>query len=181
MTEIAQLVAALHFAAYKHRAQRRKDAEQSAYINHPIALVHFLSVEAGIEDLVTLQAAALHDTIEDTQTSYEELLGAFGPEVADVVMEVTDDKSIPDKLERKRLQRVNAPHKSRAATMVKLADKTCNLRDILDRPPAGWPDERKREYFAWARKVVDALPLASERLLGLFDGTHARITELGRA
>ena len=181
MTEIAQLIDALHFAADKHRIQRRKDAEGSAYINHPIALVHLLSAEAGIADLVVLQAAALHDTLEDTKTSYDELVLAFGPEVADVVAEVTDDKTIADRAERKRLQLVNAPHKSRVAAMVKLADKTCNLRDILERPPAAWSADRKREYFDWARTVVDALPLASDRLLELFDAAHARRSELGRA
>jgi guanosine-3',5'-bis(diphosphate) 3'-pyrophosphohydrolase len=97
------LVDAVAFAAYKHRRQRRKDAEASPYINHPIALARVLSVEGGISDTTLLAAAVLHDTLEDTETTFEELKERFGAAVAAVVLEVTDDKSLPKK-ERKRLQ-----------------------------------------------------------------------------
>ncbi len=175
--ELGELIRAMHFAADKHRMQRRKDIEASPYINHPIAVAHLLAGEGGVADLITLQAALLHDTIEDTQTSHEELTQHFGRQVADVVLELTDDKSIPDRAERKRLQLVNAPKKSARAAMVKLADKTCNLRDIRATPPASWSAERKQEYFDWARQVVDALPAVSSPLLAAFDASFAPAVE----
>jgi GTP diphosphokinase / guanosine-3',5'-bis(diphosphate) 3'-diphosphatase len=165
---LAGLLAAVEFAARKHRTQTRKDREKSPYINHPVAVAHLLASEGGVDDLVTLQAAILHDTIEDTGTTYDELVERFGREVADVVAEVTDTKSI-DRLERKRLQVVNAAHKSVRAAMVKIADKTCNLRDITATPPHDWTEDRKQEYFDWARKVVDALPDTGARLRECFD------------
>ena len=172
-TAQAQLFDALAFAAQKHRDQRRRDAHASPYINHPIELARVLSVEAGITDVTTLVAAVLHDTIEDTKTTYDELLARFGQAVADVVAEVTDDKALP-KAERKRLQVVHAPHMSERAALVKLADKTCNLRDVADNPPVGWPLERRREYFDWARQVVDGLPPVHARLRAIFDAAFAK-------
>ena len=169
----AALVSALAFAADKHRNQRRKDAEASPYINHPIELARILAVEGGLDDGLVLAAAVLHDTIEDTETSYDELAGLFGRDVADVVLEVTDDKSLP-KTERKQLQIAHAPQLSRAAKLVKLADKIANLRDVADHPPAQWPLERKREYFDWAKQVVDGLRGAHPRLEAAFDAAYAR-------
>ncbi|MGF6937116.1 guanosine-3',5'-bis(diphosphate) 3'-pyrophosphohydrolase [Paraburkholderia sp. UCT70] len=151
-----KLIRATAFAADKHRNQRRKDADASPYINHPVALADVLANEGNVDDETVLIAAILHDTVEDTDTSMEELLVQFGQQVADIVAEVTDDKTLP-KAERKRLQVEHAPHISRGAKLVKLADKICNLRDIAACPPANWSVERKREYFAWAKAVVDGL------------------------
>lgn len=164
---------ALAFAAHKHRDQRRKDGHASPYINHPISLAQVLSVEGGVTDAKTLIAAVLHDTIEDTETTYNELRARFGKVVADVVAEVTDDKALP-KAERKRLQVVHAPHRTRRAALVKLADKICNLRDVAHNPPVGWPLERRREYFDWANAVVDALPPVSKRLRMTFDEAFSK-------
>ena len=157
-----QLIAALAFAADKHKNQRRKDADASPYINHPIALANLLLNEAGVEDQRVLVAAILHDTIEDTDTTEQELVKHFGKDVADIVLEVTDDKALP-KAERKRLQIEHAAHISRRAKLVKLADKICNLRDITSSPPAGWSIQRKQEYFDWAKSVVDELAWGSSR------------------
>ena len=167
------LIGALSFAADKHRNQRRKDAEASPYINHPIMLAKILAVEGGVEDGLVLGAAVLHDTIEDTETSYEELAGQFGREIADVVLEVTDDKALP-KAERKQLQIDHAPQLSRAAKLVKLADKIANVRDVADHPPSEWPVERRREYFDWAKRVVDGLRGTHQRLEAAFDAAYAR-------
>jgi guanosine-3',5'-bis(diphosphate) 3'-pyrophosphohydrolase len=173
MTSSAPLLVALEFAAHKHRDQRRKDAAASPYINHPIALARLLAVEGGITDTDTLIAAVLHDTVEDTDTTYEELRAQFGKTVADVVAEVTDDKALP-KTRRKALQIEHAPHMSERAALVKLADKTCNLLDVAHHPPAGWPLQRRREYFDWAKAVVDALPPVSDKLRRAFDAAHAQ-------
>ncbi|MEO7337706.1 MAG: HD domain-containing protein, partial [Caldimonas sp.] len=139
MTEhYADLLSAISFAAGKHRNQRRKDVEAGPYINHPLELAHVLATEGGVTDVETLIAAVLHDTVEDTQTTYDELVQHFGRTVADVVQEVTDDKNLL-KEQRKERQVEHAPHLSERAALVKLADKTCNLRDVANNPPAGWP------------------------------------------
>lgn len=150
------IIKAVAFAADKHRAQRRKDLEASPYINHPIALANVLANEADIDDERVVVAAILHDTIEDTETTEQELVQLFGRAIAEIVAEVTDDKNLP-KLQRKRLQVEHAPNLSREAKLVKLADKICNLRDINASPPADWSPERKREYFDWAKSVVDGM------------------------
>ncbi|MGH7484390.1 MAG: HD domain-containing protein [bacterium] len=147
---------AAQFAAQKHRDQRRKDADASLYINHPIALASVLADTGRITNPTVLAAALLHDTIEDTQTTAAELKRNFGKAVADIVLEVTDDKALP-KQRRKELQVEHAAHISKHAKLVKLADKICNLTDILASPPADWTLERKREYFDWAKRVIDRL------------------------
>jgi GTP diphosphokinase / guanosine-3',5'-bis(diphosphate) 3'-diphosphatase len=176
--ELALLLKALAFAAHKHRDQRRKDAEASPYINHPIALADVLVNEGGVTDYEVLCAALLHDTVEDTATTHEELLDAFGSRIARMVAEVTDDTRLA-KHERKRLQIEHAPHLSEGAKLIKLADKICNLRDVAERPPAKWDLARRREYFDWAKQVVDGLrgsPGAeTRRLEAAFDAAYAKI------
>ncbi|HSQ01017.1 MAG TPA: HD domain-containing protein [Candidatus Dormibacteraeota bacterium] len=169
----ALLTRALAFAAHKHRDQRRKDAEASPYINHPIALAELLVHEGGIDDPLVLAAALLHDTLEDTETTLDELRAAFGAEIAGIVAEVSDDKSL-EKQERKRRQIEHAPQLSARAQLVKLADKTCNLRDVADHPPASWSLERRREYFEWAKAVVDRIRGPHPVLEGVFDAAYAR-------
>src|SRR5579872_4517741 len=104
---LSLVLKALAFAAHKHRKQRRKDAEASPYINHPIALANLLANEADVDDPVVICAALLHDTVEDTQTTFQELELEFGLEITNIVREVTDDKTLP-KAERKRLQILHA-------------------------------------------------------------------------
>ena len=171
------LIRAAVFAANKHRDQRRKDAAASPYINHPLALADVLANEGGVEDVTVLCAALLHDTIEDTETAADELQREFGSEITKIVLEVTDDKSLP-KDERKRLQIEHASHVSYGARLVKLADKICNLRDMLASPPADWPPERKRQYFDWARQVVDQVRGTNAGLEAAFDREYARAMEL---
>lgn len=172
-TDFARVVDALSFAAHKHRDQRRKDRNASPYINHPIALMRVLSVEAGIQDPLVLAAALLHDTVEDTETTPEELAERFGPAIRDLVMEVTDDKTLP-KAERKRQQVLRAAGASEGARLVKLADKICNLRDVADHPPNGWDLARRREYFDWAARVIDRLRGTHPGLEAIFDRILAR-------
>jgi guanosine-3',5'-bis(diphosphate) 3'-pyrophosphohydrolase len=170
--EITLLMDALAFSAHKHRNQRRKDVDASPYINHPIALARVLAVEGGITDHKTLAAAILHDTLEDTETTYEELKEKFGRTIAQTVREVSDDPTLA-KADRKRLQIEHAKQLSRRAQLVKLADKTCNVRDMASQAPQGWPLERRREYFDWAKKVVDQIRGASKKLEAAFDEAFA--------
>lgn len=166
-----RLLLAIGFAANKHRDQRRKDAVASPYINHPIALANVLANEAGIDDERVLIAAILHDTIEDTETSEQELIREFGQEITGIVLEVTDDKAL-SKPERKRLQVEHAPTISRRAKLVKLADKICNLRDIATSPPPDWSLARRQEYYDWAKAVIDALRGVHPGLESIFDEAY---------
>ena len=165
------LIDALAFAAHKHRDQRRKNVAASPYINHPIALAHVLVCEGRIEEPSVLCAAILHDTVEDTETSLDEVARQFGEEIASTVGEVTDDTSLP-KAKRKALQVEHAPHLSRAAKLVKLADKICNVRDMANDPPANWPIERRLEYFEWCKRVIDGLRGTHPALEARFDDAY---------
>jgi guanosine-3',5'-bis(diphosphate) 3'-pyrophosphohydrolase len=173
MDDLELLIKAIDFAAVKHRMQRRKDADASPYINHPIALARVLKIEAGISDTTVLCAAFLHDTIEDTETTAEELSAEFGPKIASIVEEVTDDTTMRRE-DRKRRQIERAAHISTEAQLVKLADKICNLRDMADAPPSRWDLQRRKEYFDWAKAVVDQLRGAHPELERIFDRTYAR-------
>ena len=93
-SELARLLDAVAFSADRHRNQRRKDAEASPYINHPIALARLIAADGGVTDVEVLMAAILHDTVEDTNTSLQELRDRFGDRVAGIVSEVTDDKNL---------------------------------------------------------------------------------------
>jgi len=165
---IDKLLEAINFAAFKHKDQRRKGANAEPYINHPLAVAKLLTDVAIVYDMDILQAAILHDTIEDTETTQEELFMKFGKVVTSYVIEMTDDKSLP-KAERKRLQIVNAPHKSEGAKLIKLCDKICNVTDIMNNPPTHWNEERRKEYFDWAEQVVTALDCENHSLVQLFE------------
>ena len=169
--DLALILRALAFAADKHRDQRRKDPQASPYINHPIALARVLCVEGGVVDAEVLAAAILHDTIEDTETSPAELRREFGEAICRIVLEVSDDKSLPGE-ERKRLQIENAAAVSEAARLVKLADKICNLRDIAASPPVGWSLARRQRYFDWARAVIDRIRGTHPALEAVFDEAY---------
>ncbi|XP_001369058.1 guanosine-3',5'-bis(diphosphate) 3'-pyrophosphohydrolase MESH1 isoform X7 [Monodelphis domestica] len=170
-SDAALLLEAVDFAARKHSKQRRKDPEKTPYINHPIGVAHILTKEAAVTDIAVLQAALLHDTVEDTDTTLEEVEEHFGAEVRSIVEEVTDNKAL-SKLERKQLQVKNAAHSSRPAKLVKLADKLYNLRDLKRCTPVGWSEQRVQEYFEWAAQVAKGLqgtsPQMEEALQKLF-------------
>jgi guanosine-3',5'-bis(diphosphate) 3'-pyrophosphohydrolase len=174
------------FAAERHRDGRRKDADASPYINHPLALANLLS-ECGERDPVILTAALLHDVVEDTydwgnpeeiRQAYDAIEQYFGGAVREIVGEVTDDKTLP-KAERKRLQIEHAAHLSGPAKLVKLADKVCNLRDMHKSPPVGWSLEHRREYFDWAKQVVDRMRGTHPLLEELFDAAYAKRPSMG--
>jgi len=164
---------ALEFAAGKHRNQRRKNVDATPYINHPIDLATLLINEANIEDISIIISAILHDTVEDTETTIDELKSQFGEKISKIVNEVTDDKKLP-KTERKRLQIENATNSSYEAKMVKLADKICNLKDMTEQPPADWSIDRKREYFDWAKQVVDQIRGVNQKLETIFDDEYLK-------
>ncbi len=170
------LLKALRFSAEKHRDQRRKDSTQSPYINHPIQVADLLWEVGGVRDTATLIAAVLHDTIEDTDATAEEIETRFGAEVSALVLEVTDDRSLPQPL-RKQLQVDNAPHKSPKAKLIKIADKSCNLTDIIHSPPPDWSPARQRDYVLWGDRVVAGLRGGNPALETNYD---ARLAEAKR-
>jgi guanosine-3',5'-bis(diphosphate) 3'-pyrophosphohydrolase len=165
---VGLILKALRFAAEKHSDQRRKDAKSSPYINHPIQVAETLWTIGGVRDVTLLLAAILHDTIEDTGTRPDEIRAEFGEAVLALVLEVTDDKSLPKQV-RKQLQVETAPHKTQNAKLLKLADKICNIHDIITSPPADWPQERKQEYLLWTEKVVAGLRGVNEAMETYYD------------
>lgn len=162
-SQVTTILQAIDFAAQKHRDQRRKGRNCEPYINHPIEVAKLISEIGGISDIDILVAAILHDTIEDTDTTEEEISKMFGAEAASLVKEVTDDKSL-SKTDRKKLQVEHAPHLSRGAKIIKLADKISNIADIIDNPPDGWSNERRRDYVKWGRAVIAGLKDSNAQL-----------------
>jgi (p)ppGpp synthase/HD superfamily hydrolase len=167
---------ALDFAARKHVHQRRKGELAEPYVNHLSDVARLLAEATNGEDIAIVIAGLLHDTIEDTETTFAELTNEFGAEVAELVSEVTDDKTLP-KAERKRLQVEMAPHKSARARLIKLADKTSNLRSMIASPPKDWSSQRKRDYIEWAERVVAGCRGVNAHLEREFD----RATQRARA
>ncbi len=170
------LLKALRFSAEKHRDQRRKDSNHSPYINHPIQVAELLWEVGNVRDAATLIAAVLHDTIEDTDATAEEIEALFGAEVAALVLEVSDDRSLPQAV-RKQLQIEHAPHISPKAKLIKIADKACNLSDIVLSPPPDWSPQRRREYVLWGERVVAGLRGVNPALEADYD---ARLSEAKR-
>ncbi|MDA1073923.1 MAG: HD domain-containing protein [Proteobacteria bacterium] len=162
------ILKAAAFAAHKHKDQRRKGAEASPYINHPIGVAKVIAEIGGVDDANVIAAALLHDTLEDTQTSSAELEQAFGSQVTAIVQAVTDDKTLA-KHRRKELQIEHAAHLSSEAALVKIADKICNVGDMIDSPPKGWSIERRTEYIEWAMRVVGNCANANPALKAHFD------------
>jgi len=168
---------ALSFAAQRHRADTRKDSSRTPYVNHVIEVAACLACEGDVTDERLLTAALLHDTVEDTPTTLEELETAFGLEVADLVREMTDDKSLP-KSRRKVLQIEHAPSASPGAKQIKIADKICNVRDVAANPAEGWSSERRSDYLDWAEKVVAGCRGVNLRLDRAFDAALARARDV---
>eukprot|EP01117_Protostelium_nocturnum_P007987 TRINITY_DN2846_c0_g1_i1.p1 TRINITY_DN2846_c0_g1~~TRINITY_DN2846_c0_g1_i1.p1 ORF type:complete len:208 (-),score=90.06 TRINITY_DN2846_c0_g1_i1:32-655(-) len=160
------LLETAEYAAIQHRHQQRK-GDKSSYIIHPLGVASILLHEANVKDLQTLQAAILHDTIEDTSSTEKDLEERFGREVTNIVLEVTDNKSETAD-QRKRHQVEKAAHKTEKAKLVKMADKLYNLRDLLKNSP-GWEAERVQGYFVWAKKVVDQMRGLNQQLDQQFD------------
>jgi (p)ppGpp synthase/HD superfamily hydrolase len=173
---VQRILAAATFAAEKHAAQKRKGAAAEPYVNHLIEVAQLIASSSEQLDANLVMAGFLHDTIEDTSTTAEELEQVFGSDISALVVELTDDKSLPKEV-RKELQVREAPHKSVRAQVIKLADKISNLRSLLTSPPANWNKQRKREYFEWGRRVVDALSAPNPILKAEFDRTYAKFKE----
>ena len=154
-------------AAHWHTGQRRKGAAQEPYINHLLEVARLVAEATGGGDVNLVLAALLHDVVEDQEVSRATVAQEFGEDVAGLVMEVTDDKSLP-KDERKRLQVAHAPDMSPRAALLKLADKTSNLLALAISPPADWSAERRLEYVQWGRDVVAGLKVENAWLEARF-------------
>ena len=176
MSDVALLLRAIDFAAYSHRKQVRKGSEGVPYVSHPVAVAELIARVGRVTDIVTLVAAILHDTIEDTETTAEEIAEHFGANVRDVVLELTDDMSLPRE-ERKRLQIERAPKSSKRAKIVKLGDKIVNVRDVTRDHPPDWSVERRREYLEWSEQVIAGCRGANAALEREFD----KVVRQGRA
>jgi len=170
---LVDLTRALDFAARKHRDQRRKGAAAEPYVNHLAEVANLVAEATEGKDALLVLGALLHDTLEDTNTTPEELASAFGVDLAQLVAEVTDGKHLP-KQERKRLQIETARGKSERTKVITIADKTSNLRSIISSPPKDWSSQRKREYFDRAAKVVEECRGVNAWLEQCFDDAYRR-------
>jgi len=175
--ELSQILEAVIFAAIKHQGQIRKDESGSPYVTHPLMVAQTLWNIGGVWDTRTLIAAILHDALEDTKTTPEEISERFGEAVLAIVLEVTDDKSL-ERIERKRLQVKHAPDLSQAAKIIKLGDKLVNCRDILYFPPKDWSLERRRDYIQWGADVVAKIRGVNPALETAFDAMLREAEEL---
>lgn len=173
----AALLKALHYAADLHKDGRRKGKAGEPYVNHVIEVAELLARVGGVHDVAVLQAAVLHDVVEDTEASFEDVERGFGPEVRRIVEEVSDDKTLP-KEERKRLQVEKAPALSAAAKMVKIADKISNVCALMHSPPSEWTDERRLDYLDWSARVVDGCRGCNPRLESYYDKALAQCRTL---
>ena len=174
-SDVLTFARALDFAANRHVTQKRKGEAQEPYINHLADVTRLLAEATGGEDITLVLGGLLHDTIEDTDTSHDELVIEFGRDVANLVAEVSDDKLL-DSAERKRLQIEKAPTKSERAKMLKIADKTSNLHSINESPPLDWSLRRQSDYFEWAKAVVDGCRGVNDYLEKEFDRAYERGT-----
>ncbi len=170
MSSMSTVLRAAAFAADKHRTQKRKGKMERPYVGHCIEVARIIAEIGEVDDADILAAALLHDTIEDQEIKPEEIRKEFGSVTEEMVLEVTDDKSL-DRQERRRLQVVNAPHKSPGAKLIKLADKISNVREIGVDPPTHWDRERRLEYYAWGTEVVNALGAVNPQMEELFRTT----------
>jgi (p)ppGpp synthase/HD superfamily hydrolase len=171
---VRRILAAARFAAEKHAGQKRKGLAKEPYINHLIEVAELIMAASETLDTNLVMAGLLHDTIEDTDTTAQDLEERFGSDVTGLVLEATDDKSLP-KETRKALQVETAPHKSPRAQTLKLADKISNLRSLLASPPAEWSSDRKRQYGEWARQVVQGFTQPNGALKAQFDRAYAEL------
>ena len=174
---VQRILVAARFAAEKHAGQKRKGNAAEPYVNHLIEVAQLIAesrpILDGELDTNLIIAGLLHDTVEDTSTTFEELRECFGEDVASLVAEVTDDNRLRKEV-RKAWQIETARRKSVRAAVIKLADKVSNLRSMLISPPADWSEERIREYFAWAKQVVAGLPSPNSILKAEFDAVCAQ-------
>jgi (p)ppGpp synthase/HD superfamily hydrolase len=156
MKEWVSVLRAADAAARWHVHQRRKGSAKEPYINHLLEVASLVTQATGGTDPNVVIAALLHDAIEDQGVTAEVITNQFGKHVADIVVEVTDDKSLPKHV-RKRKQVESTSKKSREAKLIKLADKTSNVRAVANSPAPDWSSERRLEYVEWAKSVVSGL------------------------
>lgn len=166
--DLYRIIEAIEFSAQKHQFQTRKDPDSTPYIIHPIGVANNLLTIGNVRDPDIIIGALLHDTVEDTNTTFEEIEEKFGSRVTGFVSEVTDNKLLPQQ-SRKQLQIEHAPHKSAGAAQIKLADKLYNLIDLAQSPPPGWEKARVNAYFTWGQAVVDNLPWVNKPLKKAID------------
>lgn len=166
--DVERVLDAADFAAEKHEGQSRKDAQKTPYILHPIGVAHYVLDVAGVSTPEILMGALLHDTVEDTNTTFAEIQEVFGPDVEGYVREVTDDKTL-SRAEQMRNQIERAHEKSEGAALIKMADKLYNVSDTVLNPPPSWSTEKKDSYVQFARQVVENLPPVSPELKEAFD------------
>lgn len=169
---------AAQYAARHHAGQPGKGSPPAPYVNHLIEVAHLVVWAAESDDPALVAAALLHDVVEKTPVTDAELRASFGDEIADLVAELTDDTSLSEEAQR-QAQIEHAPHLTPRAKLIKLADKTSNLRAHATEPAATWPTERKAEQLRWTLAVADGCRGVSARLDQAFDAAVEAFSRLG--
>ncbi|MGL6228606.1 MAG: HD domain-containing protein [Culicoidibacterales bacterium] len=168
---------AIEFARLKHLNQYRKSSGRPNYISH---LFNVLERLQKISDNQNLHCAGmLHDTIEDTDTTDAELRSLFGDEIADLVLELTDDKSL-EKHVRKQIQIDSASAKSELACYICIADKLDNCTSVVFDPPHDWDIERRKQYMDWAGKCIYQYRFNKQEMLDEFEMLDLEFDKLYR-
>lgn len=160
---LPRLLEALDFAAQRHSAQRRKGPDAAPYVNHLIEVAMLVSSVAGVEDVDVLIAAVLHDVLEDTPTSADEVEERFGSRVCRMVEALSDDKSLP-RPRRRAITLEELPEMDAQVKVIKLADLSSNIKLL----PPNWSDERKLEYLEWSERAATICSCECEPLAELY-------------
>lgn len=151
---------AVEFATDAHKNQKRKNKQQDPYISHPLEVAKLIedtykATESKI-DYDVLAAAVLHDVVEDTEVCIQKVAALFGNNVAGIVAQVTDNKSL-SKVERKKLQRLRSSYMTTEACLIKMADKWSNCKDLKEDPPVGWTKNQVEYYFYWSYAICKTM------------------------
>ncbi len=161
--DVVKILQAVSFAAEKHQSQFRKNATKTPYVIHPIGVANHVVAIGEVYDVDVIIAALLHDVMDGTDATYDEIAVYFGLEVAKYVQEVTGDLTLSDKEQKKR-QIIEAPNQSKGATIIRLADKLHNISTLMKDPSQGWSQDRLDGYFVWVHAVIDHLPCVNDPL-----------------
>jgi len=167
-----RLMNACDYAARCHSGQTRGGAAREPYVNHVIEVAARVARSPDASEVLVI-GALLHDVIEDTDGTAADIAARFGADVASLVLEVTDDTTLP-RDERKARQVRDVAGKTADARRIKLADKAANLAALCDSPP-DWDTARRIAYLDWAERVIAGCRGLDPVLEAAFDAEAARL------
>jgi len=151
------------FATEKHKSQVRSNEKKTPYIIHPIEVADLVMKIGHVYDKDVLITALLHDVMDDTQTTYEQITSLYGTKVSSYLEEMTSKQGLSLK-EQKKQQIMQAFRQNPSVAIIKLSDKLSNLKTLATSPPPSWSRDRIDQYFQWAQTVIENLPESNQLL-----------------